>query len=152
VNFSRATFDEKIEEARRRDERRAKGLPLSETPAEREARIVEDDTRQEKLIQAECRRTYIAYGCMVYNLSQVRASKQSPGLPDMIVFHRRARVGWMHETKTRNGVQSPAQKYFEDCAALAGWQYVIGGVAACEEQLIRIGVAERIEGTLEIRR
>jgi hypothetical protein len=59
----------------------------------------------------------------------------------------------MHETKTPSGVQSPAQKYFEDCATLAGWQYVIGGVAACENQLIRIGVAERDpSGSLELRR
>lgn len=146
------TPDQAREEARRRNERRDKGLPLTETPDEKTERLQEEDARREKEIQAECRKKYIAFGCTVWNTSQARASKVSAGIPDLFVTHQRKRIAWWHEVKTPTGVQSSAQKDFEQGVLACGQQYILGGVAACEEQLIRIGVAFRLsDGSLEPR-
>jgi hypothetical protein len=59
-------------------------------------------------------------------------------------------IAWWHEAKTPTGVQQSAQKRFEENCVACGWQYVLGGVRAAEEQLIKIGVAERQpSGSLE---
>ena len=149
------TNDEILIESRRREDRRANGLPLSETPEELAERIVEDDARREKEIQAEIVKLYKALGCKVYNLSQPRASKQSPGLGDLWVVHlasgwnRKGKTAWWHETKTPKGKQSEDQREFQRECKACHVGYVLGGVLAAEEQLLAFGIAERINGVLE---
>lgn len=147
--------EEIIAEARRRDDRRAQGLPMHETPEELEERIAEDDARLEKEIQREVVKTYAGFGCKVYNLSQPRATKQTPGLPDLWVvclssgWSRQGKIAWWHETKTPTGKQSEAQREFQRECKSCRVGFVVGGVKAAEEQLITFGIAERINGVLE---
>ena len=143
-----------IAEKRRREERKKAGLPLHETPEEIAARnavrIAENDKRLEKEIQRDVRNKYIAFGAIVYWLSQPRETKQTSGLGDLYIIHRRCRVAFWHETKTETGEQSSAQRDFEEWNAEAGVKVVVGGVLAAEEQLIRIGAAYRdSSGSLE---
>lgn len=138
--------EEILLEARRREDRRAQGLPLSEiepSDADTLERIAETDNRLEKEIQAQVMKLYRAFGCVVYNLSQARASKQSPGLPDLYVVHRGIHQAWWHETKTPFGKQSVAQKYFGEIHTKTPIRYVLGGVRAAEEQMITLAIAVR---------
>jgi hypothetical protein len=147
--LSEMTPDEVIAERNRRDDRRRKGLPLHDTPEEQAERIQEEDNRLEKEIQADVRKLYIAFGCVVYNLSQPRATKQSPGLADLYVVHRGSHQVWWHETKTPAGQQSLAQKYFQEIHTRTPVGYVVGGRLAAEEELIRRAIAIRESGVLE---
>lgn len=141
-----------IAEARRRDERRAKNMPLHATVAELEHQEMIADDRLEKEIQADVRKLYIAYGCTVYSLSQARASKQSPGLGDLYVIHERCGAVWWHETKTPRGKQSPAQLEFQRLHWGTGVEMAVGGIRAAEDHLIAIGAAYRTAtGALESR-
>lgn len=137
------TNDEVIAEARRRDERRRTGLPLTETPAEAAERIAEDDTRLEKEIQRDVVKLYRAHRCVVYNLSQARASKQTPGIGDLYVLwpemHFEGPAEWWHETKTGTGKQSPDQREFQELCSTCDVGYVLGGVAAAEAKLRQLG-------------
>jgi hypothetical protein len=146
---------ELIEEARRRGERRRLGKPLAPTPVELEQREKEIDARLEKEIQAEVIKLYKAFGCAVYNLSQARASKQTPGLPDLVCFYEdqdkynNRSFSWWHETKTPSGKQSDAQVEFQIRCRRVSVPYVLGGIRAAEEHLINFRLAERINGVLE---
>jgi hypothetical protein len=121
------TAEEKVAEANRRNDRQRRGLPLHETAPEREARVQEEDGRAEKAIQAECVKLFKAYGCTVYENSQKRAAKVTPGIPDLWVVSRRAGRAFWFETKTPSGKQSDAQTEFElDCLA-TNTRYVLGG-------------------------
>jgi hypothetical protein len=139
-----------LAEARRREERRAAGLPIAETPAEATARIVEEDARLEREIQAEVVKLYLAFRCMVYNLSQPRATKQTPGLADIYVIHMPSHSVWWHELKTPRGRQSPPQVEFQEVHKYTGVGYVVGGVKAAEAHLIKMAIAMRdSDGSLE---
>lgn len=134
---------ELVEEARRRDELRARGEPLTPRNGDTVQRIAEDDSRLEKEIQRDVWKRYIAFGCVVYWLSQARETKQTAGLGDLYVIHRRRREAWWHETKTLSGKQSSAQVDFENWNREAGITVVVGGILAAEEQLVAIGAAVR---------
>jgi hypothetical protein len=149
IDIETATAAEIVEEARRRADRRAQGKPLAPDPVEVAERVREDDERLEKEIQRDVWRLYRKHGCQVWWMSQPRATKQTPGPGDLIVFHARTGNAWWHETKTSTGEQEPAQKVFEEYCLTCDWQYVLGGIAAAENQLIKIGVAERIDGSLD---
>ncbi len=149
------SIEDAAAEARRRRERREKALPLHESPEEVTAyqtqRTAEKDVRLEKAIQSDVRKLYQAVGCIVYNLSQARATKQSPGLGDLYVILYRRRVAWWHETKTPSGKQSVPQKFFAESCASAGVSVVVGGVRAAEDHLVEIGAAVRMpDGVLEL--
>lgn len=139
------TLDEVLAESARRDERRRQGLPLTEveTPEQLEERLQEDDDRLEKDIQRDVMKLYLAFHCLVYNLSQARASKQSPGLADLYVLHLPSKNVWWHETKTPTGKQRPAQREFQTIHKYTPVGYVVGGVLAAEEQLITLAIAVR---------
>jgi hypothetical protein len=117
-----------IAEAHRRLERRKKGLPLNETPEELAEGVKAKDERLEKEIQSECVRIYRAHGCIVYETSQKRRAKVSPGIPDLMVFHAAKEAFWFHEVKTPRGSLSPAQEDFRDRCAETGTLLVWGGV------------------------
>lgn len=156
MDFAAMSPDDVQAEAARRAERKRRGLPLHETPGEvaeyTVQRIAENDDRMEKQIQSDVRKLYIAFGCTVYSLSQARASKQSPGLGDLYVIHRRLRVAFWHETKTPSGNQSAPQRDFEEWNRDADVTVVVGGLVAAGGQLIKIGAAERIGGRIEPKR
>jgi hypothetical protein len=154
------TAAELLEEARRRQERRAHGEPIATDEHDRptvvsrhacqfcKGTLGPTDTvcpicsREplEKSEQADIVKLYLAYSCKVYNLSQPRASKQSPGLPDLWVsrFHD----AWWHETKRPvSGRPSTAQSEFElECAA-ARVPYTRGGLGAARWMLVAVGAA-----------
>lgn len=135
--------EEILAEQRRRDARRANGLPLTETPAELAERIVEEDSRLEKQIQADVIKLYRAHGCVVFNLSQARATKQTPGIGDLYVFWPEYRglgpTVWWHETKTPAGKLRPDQREFQQLCEECLVGHVVGGVAAAEYKLRAIG-------------
>lgn len=142
-DIANMTLDEVLEESRRRDDRRARGLPLTETPAEAAERIAEDDHRLEKEIQLDVVRMYRAHGCTVFSLSQPRATKQTPGIGDLYVFWPEliglGPAAWWHETKTPTGKQPPDQREFQRLCEECGVGYVIGGLSAAEAKLRAIG-------------
>lgn len=73
----------------------------------------------EKAEQAYITRMARAIGFHVYNLSQSRASKQTPGLGDIWLVHQaRHFAGWFESKRQVGGVRSAAQVAFgEECAA-----------------------------------
>lgn len=144
MNIANMTLDEVLAEARRRDDRRDRGLPLTETPTEAAERIEEDDQRLEKQIQADVVKLYRAHGCVVFSLSQPRATKQTPGIGDLFVFWANGHedcVGraWWHETKTPSGTARPDQREFRRLCDQCDVAYVMGGRVAAESKLREIG-------------
>ena len=117
-------------EAERRAARRRQGLPLTATPAEIEQQAREDNLRLERDIQRGCVKYYRAHGCVVYETSQKRAAKVSPGIPDLIVFHPRSGLHWYHEVKTPSGELRPDQKDFREQCLLTKTTHIVGGLAA----------------------
>jgi len=67
---------------------------------------------------------YELIGCTVVNFSQSRASRQTPGIPDLKVY--KGEHTWWHEVKRPGQTQSPAQKQFQEMAEAAGELYVCG--------------------------
>lgn len=155
------TAAELIAEARRRQERRAEGKPLASSSSAPQLERVCAFCRQqgyktilppdasscprcwreplEKSEQGDVVQLYTAFGVTVSNLSQPRATKQTPGLPDLWCVHRAKGIAWWHETKRPvSGRPSPAQRTFaEDCDA-AGIRYTIGGVGAARAWLVEV--------------
>ena len=107
------------------------GIGPEPTPAEqRDARVLE------KAEQAEIVKLFRAHGFAVYNLSQARASKQTPGLPDLWVMHRRfPQAAWVECKRQVGGVQSAAQIDFQENCKAAQVQYVLGDRHAAKEWL-----------------
>jgi hypothetical protein len=129
---SEMSNEEVITEARRRDERRAQGLPLHETPAELEERIAEEDLRLEKEVEHAGDRLMLAHGFSVVRFSQPRATKQTPGISDRLYIHSRRTLAVWWEAKTGNGVQSPAQRAFQELIQSVGWRYLVGTTRVLE--------------------
>ena len=89
----------------------------------------------EKQVQAAVVRLYTLAGCAVYNLSQARATMQSPGLPDLYVFHADTGTAWWHEVKRPGGKPSPAQLEFQARCAACGVPYLLGGLEEAEARV-----------------
>lgn len=155
------TPDEAVAEAARRARRRQQGLPVAaETREETQERLAEDDDRLEKEIQLDVMRLYRRFGCVIYNLSQARRTKQTPGLGDLfgftpMLYIQPSRIPFWHETKTPTGRLRPDQREFHDfCQETAGGvRHIVGGVGAAEEFLVHIGCCDRnSDGALSRRR
>ena len=110
----------------------------------RDARVLEKEE------QAEIVRRFRAFGFKVYNLSQPRATKQTPGLPDNYCVHTRLPIAFFWECKRQVGGQlSPAQIDFRDECRRCCVGYGTGDRYAAEEHLILLGLAVRLpDGTL----
>jgi hypothetical protein len=81
----------------------------------------------EKEEQAFIAKLFRGFGCKVYNLSQARAAKQTPGLPDLWVVHLEAKLAFWFETKRQvGGKLSAAQLQFRDECAIAGVKHYWG--------------------------
>lgn len=99
-----------------------------------------------------CWQLYRTFGCDVYRFAQARASKQTPGIPDLAVYHMETGEFWWHEVKTERGRQSDGQRVFQYRAQTCGQRYVLGGYEAALETLLELGVAEEYEGALRRRK
>ena len=82
----------------------------------------------EKSIQSWCADLFWSAGCVVYSLSQPRATKQSIGLADMYILVPRRRAAFWFETKSAHGKQSEAQAAFQSACEASGVRYVMGGL------------------------
>jgi hypothetical protein len=113
--------------------------------AERDGNVLE------KTEQSEVMKLFRAHGFMVYSLSQSRASKQTPGLPDLWVVHRELPLAFWFETKRQvGGTRSSAQLDFAAECERAHVGYAFGDRHAAIEQLLTLGIIERTEhGILE---
>ena len=100
------------------------------------------EARDEKRIVAQCDKQLRALGFRVINTSQPRHAKFiTPGVPDRFYFHRARGVGFAWEAKTATGVQSPAQKDFQDDMEAVGWPYLLGTDQAVYDWLVAQGIA-----------
>lgn len=81
------------------------------------------DRRTEKQIQAAGCTALARLGFMVWNLSQVRASKQTPGIADTFVTGHGI-CAWI-EWKTRKGEQRLEQAVFERAVTRNGGHYLL---------------------------
>jgi len=98
----------------------------------------------EKAVQAAVVRLYRVFGCVVYGLSQPRATMQSEGIPDLLIFAPRRGVAWWHECKTVGGHLSANQAAFGELCHLCHVGHVVGGLEAAKAQLAAVGLVARI--------
>ena len=125
------TAAELLEEQRRREANRAAGRPLDyvapELLAQQAAEIERSKDVAEKDEQRAIRKMAIALGFRVYWLSQARATKQTPGMPDLWLAHQeRGLAGWWETKRQIGGERSSAQADFADECAASGILYGFG--------------------------
>lgn len=95
---------------------------------------------REKSVQQDVREEYEAAGCKVYNLSQARAAKQTPGLSDLWIVHVGRGVAFWHEVKRPGGELSDAQRTFREECRACGVRHVSGGVEEARIAIQRWGL------------
>ena len=106
------------------------------------------EARDEKRIVAQCDKQLRALGFTVWNLSQPRASKISPGIPDRLYTHSARGVALFWEAKTATGRQRPDQRVFQEHADAVGWPYILGTDQAVYDWLVAQGIAFEHGGLL----
>lgn len=122
---------------------------LGVTPAP-DPELLRDASILEKKEQTEIRNRFIVCGFKVYNLSQSRAAKQTPGLPDLWLTHRTLAIGMWWESKRQVGGRfSTEQLDFQAECKRCGVGYGAGDRYDAERYLISIGRAEFIGGAFE---
>lgn len=89
----------------------------------------------ERQVQRAVRELYELHGCAVYDLSQPRATMQTPGLPDLWVVWESSGAAWWHEVKRPGGKASISQLAFARGCRATGTGYVIGGVEVAAMKL-----------------
>ena len=150
IDLAKMTPAEAQAEADRRRRARAAGRPIADDGL----RVVEPAPVDNALEAREQRRVidlFRAMGCRVYETSQKRAAKVTPGIPDLWVVCIRAGLAWFWETKrSAGGRHSSVQLDFAEECALTGTPYGTGDRRAAEEYLIGLQLAERMpDGSLE---
>lgn len=111
---------------------------------------VGDERRLERDEQIEIRKLFIAYGFRIYNLSQARATKQTPGLFDLWCVHEREPIAFWFDAKRPVGWKlSPAQIEFVELNIKAGVSAYYGDRRAAAQLLVDLGLAVRIDDRLE---
>ncbi len=100
----------------------------------------------EQATYESCVHLYTAAGCRVKRLSQARATRQTPGIPDLKVFAVRIRQAWWMECKASGGRQSAAQREFQREAQACGEVYLLGGIDEAKAHLVAVGLA-RYDGS-----
>lgn len=112
--------------------------------AERDAAV------DEKREQVEVRKRFVVCGFAVYTLSQARASKQTPGLPDLWFVHRDRPIATWWEVKRQIGGRfSEAQIAFRIQCERCGVGYGAGDRHAAAAWLVEHGLATLAGGVLE---
>lgn len=137
---------------------RARGEPVPHD--ERDPATVERDARVlEKAEQTEIVKLFRAHGFKVYSLSQARAAKQTPGLPDLWVTKSweitqnsggriygdgakstRHVAFWWESKRQVGGVLSTAQQEFRDECLAAGVAHCVGDRYAARDYLTSLGI------------
>lgn len=131
-------------------EKRAREL-CADAPAP--ANEQRDENVLEKAEQAECYKLFRGYGCVVYNLSQARATKQTPGLGDAWIVVKNQPLAFWWDTKRQvGGKLSPAQEEFRDHCLRAGVRYHHGSRFDVVKLLLELGLAVRGAGQYGIER
>jgi hypothetical protein len=82
------------------------------------------DDRSEEEIQLGIRRALEVLGFYVYDLSQGRATRQTPGLADLYVVGH-GRCAWLEVKRPVKGKQSEAQEVFEQRVRSNGGEYLV---------------------------
>jgi hypothetical protein len=106
------------------------------------------DARDEKRVVAAADKQLRALGFVVVNLSQSRASKITPGVPDRLYMHPARGVALWWEAKTATGRQRPDQRQFQEWCDACDWPYVLGTDAALFGWLQEQGIAAEEDGLL----
>lgn len=88
----------------------------------------------EKEVDRAVTRDLRALGCEVVNLSQARASKQTPGVPDKLALHAGWGLAVWVELKSAAGTTSPAQDAMHASLRAAGHHVV---TARCTADVTR---------------
>lgn len=120
------------------------GVPAPDPAAERDAAALE------KVEQFEILKRFRTFGFKVYWLSQTRAAKQTPGIPDLWCMHTTLPFAFWWEAKRQKGGRFSAEQLeFRELALSTGVGYGCGDRFAAEEHLITLGLAHRDRGVLE---
>lgn len=86
--------------------------------------------------ESDCRAVFEKAGCTVYSTSQRRASKVSPGIPDLIVMGPPGSPFLLFfEVKHGQGKLSEAQRRFQLHCQRTGTRYAAGSKAAARKLL-----------------
>jgi hypothetical protein len=102
----------------------------------------------EKRIQQRIMLLLRAAGFRVFNLSQARATNQSPGLPDLLLMHPVLGVEATFEVKAPKGRVSAPQQEFSDLREKCGRRHLIGGYDVVETWLLELGLLHEIHGQM----
>ena len=108
-------------------------------------KILSVTDRLENEVQRATIAFYCTMGCDVRKFSERRTGRTrvSKGWPDLAVFCPRKAAFWLHETKRASGGrQSAEQGELQQLAESCGVPYVLGGVQAATDHLVKIGVLE----------
>lgn len=100
---------------------------------------------REKEVQREVKKLLSRRGCAVYDTSQPRASKVTPGLPDLVVFDRFRGLIFI-EVKAPGGKPSPEQVRFRELCAGFGVNHVMGGVLEVRDFFLARADENEVEG------
>lgn len=154
-----APMDAVAREAERRLALRRQGLPLTAPTPDAEHSdcaeeghapddgIVRNPHILEKEEQHECYKVFRAFGCTVWNLSQARETKQTPGLGDAFITHPDRGLAFWWETKRQvGGGHSPAQLEFRRHCLDGRVMYYTGDRFHAQQTVVDLGLAERLAG------
>jgi hypothetical protein len=104
----------------------------------------------EKTEQLEIIKRFRVCHFRVYTLSQPRATKQTPGLPDLWCMHEQLPIAFWWESKRQiGGKHSDAQKEFAELAKSSGVRHGSGDRYDAERYLVSLGCAEYFNGVFE---
>lgn len=103
-------------------------------------------TETEKRIQQKIMTLLRLVGFRVWNLSQARATNQSPGLPDVFAMHPTLCVEVTIEVKTPKGRASEPQREFAELRRRCARPHLIGGMDVVEGWLIELGLMREVGG------
>ena len=97
---------------------------------------------REREIRAEGVKLLRALGCRVEVFSENRATRNTPGVPDVYAFlpNGRGTVWW--ESKRPGGITGPDQRGFEAWCYMCGQPYVRGGVPELRHFLAGLGILD----------
>lgn len=89
---------------------------------------------------------YRGIRCEVWEHSEKRKTRVTPGYPDLTVFCERRRLCWYHETKIPSGRLSEAQLKFRALCRATDRPYVAGGLAEARAFALATGLIATVGG------
>ena len=97
---------------------------------------------REREIRAEGVKLLRALGCRVEVFSENRATRNTPGVPDVYAFLPQGRGTFWWEAKATGGTISDGQVEFERRCLMCGQPYVRGGLAELRHFLAGLGILD----------